>query len=195
MNEIKQAVIQLVDGSDTPLTGVLFTATVKSVDWSKRECTVTLPDGREIDEVRLRAIADNSDKGIALKPKVNSEVTVGLLEDSNDILAVLLYTEIDAIELKMQDIQMTIENGKLKVQANEIEFNGGNLGGMCKKDAVAQKLSALEQKHDGLANYLGALPIPVSGSVSGAAVPANVQGFLVNTYTQGSDLENTKIKQ
>lgn len=190
--EIKMAIKKL---AGEPQAQTLVCEVV-SVDWDKRECHVKHDSGIELFHCRLRAvIEDNAQTGLCLKPKVNSLVTVQLIEMQNTAAQVIGYSEVDAIELKMQDIQMTIENGKLKVQANEIEFNGGNLGGMCKKDAVAQKLSALEQKHDGLANYLGALPIPVSGSVSGAAVPANVQGFLVNTYTQGSDLENTKIKQ
>lgn len=78
--------------------------------------------------------------------------------------------------------------------AQTITFNDGSNGGLCKKESVAGKLKALEQKHDLLNTYVGALPIPVSGSVSGPAIPANVQGFAINNYTAGTDLENTKVK-
>lgn len=190
MSELKQALKQLL-GGDTPLTGVLFTATVKSVDWSKRECTVTLPDGREIDEVRLRAVADGNDTGIAFKPKVNSEVTVGLLEDSNDILAVLLYTEIDTVELIMPDIELTMENGKLKIKANEIEFNGGNNYGLVLVQNLVNKINAIEDK---LSNHQH-LYIDTNGAASTTGTTTSNGSQVISPTTTRADLENTKITQ
>jgi len=51
----------------------------------------------------------------------------------------------------------------------------------------------LEQALNGLINYVGGLPIPVTGAVSAAPLPDNVQGFLITPITQRSDIESDYI--
>ncbi|OJV30446.1 MAG: hypothetical protein BGO32_08615 [Bacteroidetes bacterium 37-13] len=187
MREIKEALKQLIGEPD----GTMLNAVVKAVDWSKRECTVTLPDGREIEEVRLRAVADGEDTGIAVKPKVDSQVLVGVIGNE---LCVLLFTEVDTVELKMQDVELTVEGGKVKLKAKEIELNGGNNKGLVKVLEAVNKYNAIERDLNTVKTVFSTwTPVAQDG---GAALKGAISSWAGQqlTETKQSDIENDKVK-
>lgn len=117
--------------------------TVQEVNWEKRTCSVRLADGRVLPAVRLRAVADDSDKGLSLRPAKGSTVLVAAVGDETE-QCVLLCEEIEAVELKMPNVQLTIEGDKVHVKAKKIELNGGKNGGVPVSDKIASRLRTIE---------------------------------------------------
>lgn len=186
-SEIKDALKELMKDGEPRL--VTFTASIKSVDWDKRQCTVIDAEGREFEGVRLRAIIDNAKTGLCIKPTVDSTVLVGVVDGQELDTYISQYTEIDELSLQMQDVDLVIDNtGKVKlkvkqldIDANQTTFNGGNLGGLVDVIKLTAKFNA----------FVAAFNTHTH-SVSGSAtlVPASAAG----TISQ-SDIENPKIKQ
>lgn len=102
----------------------------------------------------------------------------------------VLFSDKTLIEYDRQAHKLKIDNDDHDVK---IEFNGGQLGGAVKVIELTQKLNNLEKAHNNLNTYVGSLPIPVSGSVSGPATPAAVQGFAINQPTQRTDIEDKNV--
>lgn len=185
MSELKMAIKQLMGER----AGVLLEAKVKGVAWGKRECTVELADGRVIDEVRLRAVADGSDAGMCLKPKQNSDVLVGAV---GDYLCVLQYTEVDAVALKMQDVELTIEGGKVKVKAEKWEFNGGNNKGMAVVDKIAARFKEIEKALNEIKTVFQSHTHQVTGIGTPTQQTTSPLTYVV-PESKGSDFENKKV--
>lgn len=187
MSELKEALRQMMGNADATLVN----ATVQSVDWSKRECTVKLPDGREVEEVRLRAVADEKDTGLSIRPKDNSQVMVGLIGSE---LCVLLYTEIETVELKMQDVELTINGGKVQLKAKEIELNGGNNKGLVKVLKAVEKINAIEDDLNTVKTVFTTwTPVAQDGGAALKGAISSWAGQQLSKTTQ-SDLENDKVK-
>lgn len=174
------------------LVGVVIEGKVKAVDWDKRTYEVALDDGRVLPTVRLKSITDDSDAGICLKPKAGSVVLITAVGEETEQV-VLKYNEVEAVELKMPDIELTMENGKLKIKANEVEFNGGNNDGMVKVMELTQKLNVLEQDLNTLKDvFSGWTAVSQDGGAALKTAAATWAGQSIQ-HTKQTDIENTKI--
>ena len=97
---------------------VTVLAEVKSVDQTARTCDID-DDGVIIYGVRLQCITNGS-TGIVVYPKTGCQVLCARIEDS-DSYSVVHASEVDKIELKIQDKSLTADS-------NGFVFNGGTIG-------------------------------------------------------------------
>lgn len=97
---------------------VTVLAKVKTVDTNARTCDID-DDGVEMFGIRLQCIT-NGTTGIVIYPKVNSQVLCVRIEE-NDCYAVVHTSEVDKLEIKIQD-------KSLEVDSNGFVFNGGTIG-------------------------------------------------------------------
>lgn len=156
---------------------VLVYADVLSVDETARTCDVVTVDDVEIKGVLLQS-EEAANIDILLLPAVDSRVLVGNIENSADWVVI-----------KCGALQA------IKINCTAIEFNGGTLGGIPKRDGVKAQLNKLEQDVNNLKTvFSGWTPVPNDG---GAALKASVSSWAGATLTQtvNGDIENTQIKQ
>jgi hypothetical protein len=118
-------------------------ATIISVDWDNRQCSVQLNDGSEIDNVRLKAaIPDEGtiDNGATFKPSVNSNVLVALIEGIESNAFVCCFSDIDGIIYKYNGTEILNIDGT----QGTIVFNGGNNGAFINIQSLVDKINRLE---------------------------------------------------
>lgn len=172
---------------------------VQGVDWPKRTCEVLLADGRVLPAVRLKAIANDADAGLCLKPVQGSTVLVAAVGAETE-QCVLLCDEVEAVELKMQDVTLTIEQGKVKLEAKQIEadadstvWNGGNNKGLAVVDKLAMRFNQLEAALTEIKAVFAGHTHNVTAIGEPTEQPAAPLTYTVPNST-GSDFENNKIK-
>lgn len=187
---IRQALKKLSNYGNRPL---VFTAEVKSVDWDKRTCVVITKNGLEFENVRLRAVADDAKEGVCLKPKKGSKVSVAELEGIESMLQVVGFTEVEAIEVIMQDVELTIQDGKVNLKAKEIIINDGDNKGVPIVEKVKGKLNDIENKVNEILTTLNSVSVALapSGSFPFAPIFSAIQSL---QSTQLSEIENSKVK-
>lgn len=174
--------IQKLAGTFKADTVILISATVKSVDEDEATCVCVAEGDVEIPNVLLQnGVCD----GLMILPVVDSSVYI--LTSKYNKPFIVQYSDVDKFYLQVKDSKITVTND------GNIEMNDGSYGGLIQIKELVKKINALEDKHNNLCTYVGGLPIPVSGAVSGPAVPANTIPFQINPTTQQSDIENTKI--
>lgn len=78
-------------------------------------------------------------------------------------------------------------------QLQEAVIRSSEHGGIPKVAELTARLNEHENKLNALIDYISALPVPVSGAVSGPPVPAPYAAFKV-ALTQRSQIENTFVK-
>lgn len=166
---------------------------VVKVDWGKRTCHVKHISGIQFYKARLRSVIDDKKDGLCLKPKKNSMVTVQVIEGQNTAATVISYSEVESIELIMQDVEFTIDSGKVKVKAKEVSFNDGNNDGLVIVSKVKDKINAIEDKVNSLLNTLKGVSVALapSGSFPFSPIFSSITPL---QKTQQSDIENTKVK-
>jgi len=154
---------------------VLVSAEVISVNESERTCKIRTIGGdneTEIDDVFLMA---ESNDGFYRVPKVGSIVKVSLSQNETPI--VLVFGEIQ----------------KIFIEAELIETNGGEFGGIVKIDPLVEKLNTLE---DALNNLIQSYNTHMhsGGTISGNTAVTTAIISATITPTQKTELENTKFK-
>jgi hypothetical protein len=155
-------------------------AVVKSVDWTEKTMVATgISDSLDYNDVILGI------DSVYIKPEKGCKCIIGNLENQ-DAAWFIIYAEV--IE------EVNVKAKKVTIESDEVIINNGNNAGLVKNSTLVQKLNQLESKHNALADYIGSLPIPVSGAVSGPPVPAAVLGFKILTQTNQNELQNTKVK-
>ena len=97
---------------------VTVLAEVKSVDQTARTCDID-DDGVIMYGVRLQCIT-NGNTGIVIYPKTGCQVLCARIEES-DYYSVVHASEIDKLEIKIQDKSLTADS-------NGFVFNGGSIG-------------------------------------------------------------------
>lgn len=105
---IKQSLREMMKGlvRDPSLVGI-----VESVDKAKMIANVRIEkDGLILYGVRLRALPNGEDQGIVCIPKVGSVVVVGMLEGSENMGAVLQYSEVDEVSVKIGDSELVVDD-------------------------------------------------------------------------------------
>lgn len=188
MNEIKSLIQKIVE-SEVPVQS--FVAKVLVVDKAKSVCDVEPINGDAVIlDVRLRASADD-DKGVMIYPKVGSKVVVSLIGNKDTSAFVSLFDEIESILLSVSStFQCHVSSeGKVEIQAREIEINGGLLGGMVKIEPLLQSLNRLEGKLNQHIDTFNVHVHPASGVVT--TMPSTAK---IPVFSKRDDLENSKIK-
>jgi hypothetical protein len=188
--QIRRAIRELV--GKTTDGGMLMEGKVNSVDWDKRTCEVVLDDGRVLPSVRLKSITDDKNSGLCLKPKKGSVVLVATVGEETEQF-VCGFNEIEAIELNMQDVELVIDGGKVKLKAKEIELNGGNNKGLAVVDKIAARCNDFEKA----LNEIKTVFQSHTHHVTGIGAPTE-KTILPLTYSvpnsTGRDFENDKVK-
>lgn len=152
-------------------------ADVTSVDADNRTCDVVTDDATTITQVLLQS-GEAADIDVLFIPAVNSRVLIGVIQNSADYFVV-----------KSGELQ------GIKINCTAIEFNGGTLGGLPKRDGVKAQLNKLENDLNSLKTaFNGWVPVPSDGGAALKAAAAIWAGATL-TATVNGDIENTQIKQ
>ena len=155
--------------------------TVLSVDDENRTCEVEPIDGTvEYDEARLQAEIAGS-VGIYLKPKVGSFVVVDF--STRDLPIIVQTSDVDDIDI--------VANTSIKVECNDVSFNGGQNNGLVIVGKLVEKLNNLENKYNQLIALYNAHTHPVSGTVAGPTTNLVTSALAPTLQTE---IENTKVK-
>lgn len=179
---------------------VVFTAQVVKIEESL--CSVKIGE-LELTGVRLRSVVNSNEEQLYIKPKEGSyvllaDVSLGQLSD----LAVIGYSEIEAVNITIGETQVDIDKEKVAFQTGDssfcadhskIVFNGGNRG-LVKVEELTARINELEKLFKQLQTDLSSWnAVPNDG---GSALKALLQGgFLSQTVpaSKRSEFENEKI--
>lgn len=121
--EIKKSLMQVL--GITP--NLPMTATVVSIQGTT--CTIKLLDELELSDVRLTATISESENGLLIVPKVDSEVIVMSQTGTLSSLMVLKVNEVDAVKYKNEDFEVNIDPVTKKVTVKNDQVNLGALIG------------------------------------------------------------------
>lgn len=155
----------------------IYVCTVVSVDGAK--CNAMPIDGTaEFADVRLNAVTSGS-AGVIITPLVNSIVVVNQISSVDSYVS--QFSEIEKIEIEIGDF-------KIRLNANEMVFNEGDLG-LPKIDKLIEKINRLEDK---LKNHQHIYVNAAASLTQTTAIPADPILTFVNT--KRVELEDTKIK-
>lgn len=151
----------------------LFTAQVKSVEGET--CTVIV-GGLEVPDVLLTPADEGADGKLVITPRQGSMVTVADLSGGElRRLAVVHWGEVE----------------KISCTCDNVEFNGGNLGGLVKIEKLTEKINELvrvfnSHTHTVTGNaMMGQTQLPVTGTAAASNWAQELNK---------SDYEDTKIK-
>lgn len=136
-------------------------------------CTVDL-GGLELSGVRLRAVADGSDTGLLLSPKVGSYVLVADLSDGAlRQLAVIAYSEVDTISI-----------------------HGGDKGGLVNIENLKNNLDSLRRYVEALKSAVatGLNGVGTSTEASGQAGATAFNSAMAGHSINFENMEDTTIK-
>jgi hypothetical protein len=170
--------IKSIARADGLRQSVIFSAKVEKVEGET--CTITI-DEVPITGVRLRAVVNNNAEQLLIQPKVGSYVMVADLGELRQVV-VVAYSEIDKIHIKIGNTTVDIDN-------NGVVFNGGELKGLVKIDAMVDWMSKL---HGDLTTLQGLLS---TSPVAGNGAPLGIVFNPTTPAPQVGSFENKKIKQ
>lgn len=188
----------------------VFYGKVTAVDEAARTCTVEM-ERIPYENVLLYAIEKPELKGFVFIPAIDSQVLVKRIGDDRyciemfSVIDKVLLTvgekvtaalDAETLDYKNDKVSLSITGTKVELTADEIIFNGGELGGLV-------KIQELKDNLDSLKKFVEAIhkAIPTAFSSVGAAMAAN--GALGKTSYDGAmagktitiaDMENPKIK-
>jgi hypothetical protein len=169
-NKKVAAAIRTLGGADV---FEIFTAEVVTIN---DDDTIDVDDdGVLYQSVSLRAVT-NGKKGVVLVPVKYSYVLVGRVQLSNHYV-VLQVSEVE----------------KIKTDAGEIIFNGGENGGLVISKEVTKKINALEDKVNDLIKKLSSVIVKLDPTGTYPLAPIFAQVFPL-AKTDKKEIENEKIK-
>ena len=172
----------------------LMRATVLSVDQENLTCDVQpIDETSEYLDVSLRSISGGGD-GSYVIPAVGSVVTIAALS-RND--AVIVASEaFEAVVVKAGETTVKVSGSSVQIEAQAVEFNGGELGGLVKINELTTELNKVKAILTGLLNVINLAPIPEPGSGSPSAFQTAFKAALTGSQIPDfSNLENPAIKQ
>lgn len=145
-----------------------LTMEVASVDGDM--CSAKLGDF-EIPDIRLSVIKDGAKKGLLITPAVGSIVLVADLSGGEmRELAVIGFTDIDSVDLK-------ISGADIHIEQNSIEMNSGNNGGTVKIEPLKTNLQTLQSFIENLQTLTATALAPLAALDGGASVTAYNTAF------------------
>ncbi|MDE5424029.1 hypothetical protein L3073_17575 [Ancylomarina sp. DW003] len=184
MSEIFQRLIDLSLKRHLPMQ--VFIGQVESVDIETQTCTVIREDAPKLFGVRLNAtIAEYTDR-LILKPKKDSMVLLGIIENDVNEAYLLACSE-------LEEISLNIENQSLLINKEGFVFNEGELGGLIKIEELRTQLDKLTARvnaiFDGFSKLI--LDPPQKGSVS---VTNGLKAITSPSTEDFSNIEDEKVK-
>lgn len=164
----------------------IIPVTVSTVDNINYTCDCITDDEIEIPGVLYKNFSDGIIDFIT-EPALNSRIWIGRIADSDEWL-LLRAGVLNKVHIKVGESEFELTNDCLKL-------NGGTNGGLVKKDALTDKLNALENSLNAFKDVLKAW-VPAAGD-GGAALKTGVATWAGSELakTIAGDLENTKILQ
>lgn len=185
---------------------VALVCTVDAVDKSARtvDCSPINEDAPLLG-VNLQA-NQGADFGLCLFPEIGSYVVVGFIADGA-AGAVLLTEKIESAEIVIGGTSAVISADGVRIDVGDISanlskgavtFNGGDLGGLVKVQALTDKLNELTQTVNALITSYNAHTHITTATIGAGEVPGDLspteqtarQAQLFNR----SDYENEKVK-
>ncbi len=158
---------------------LLFTAKVTEVQ--NETCSIKIGD-LPLTEVRLKSVIDGKDERLFIRPRKGSDVLVGDMSGGDmRQLAVLSYSEIDEVDLKIGKQTLTIDK-------EGFVFNGGENKGMVKIEELTNKLNDLVQKFNSHTHSVATTGTAAAQTGTATATVTRANPFNVN------DFENKKVK-
>jgi hypothetical protein len=82
-------------------------------------CTVDRGDRAPLEDVRLHALEQDCENHILIVPKVGSTVLVIEIENQPAETAIIKYTDIDKVEIKINKAEFCLEKGKIRIKNKE----------------------------------------------------------------------------
>lgn len=125
MSEIQKTIAKIAKAAVQNLE----IATVTEV--SRADNTITarlINDGLEVYDIRLQAAIQKATTKVIAYPKVGSDVVI--MEIEKDVWMLLLLTEIESLEVITDKAEVIIRDGRVKINAEKIEINGGQNKGL-----------------------------------------------------------------
>lgn len=189
-------------------TAGCFYASVKSVDEKKRTCVVADDNELDYEDVLLYAIENADLKGFVTIPAVDSRVLVSRIGSSNELYVAML-SEVDKVMLSIGDkvtaeitdaalnytndkVALEIKENTVKLSADSIEFNGGELGGLVKVQELSDNLAKVTARIDGIITAIqNGIAIPQDG---GTGLQKSIVALLPTDKEDFSGIENDKVK-
>lgn len=175
---IKTAILSIVRDHIKPTVRV---GKVKSVNQDKMTCEIDLQTAPDVYDVRIRAAIDSVAKGVLIVPKVGSIVLVATIEDKITSAFIVLYTEVESINLTTEA---------------ELHLNGDSFGGLVKKQELEDSLNSLKQYCESMNSAIanGLTSVGASTAASGAAGSAAYQAQMAASTITIKDFESKKVK-
>ncbi|MCG9911841.1 MAG: hypothetical protein MH137_11120 [Flavobacteriales bacterium] len=180
MNEIAELLSKLI-----MVPTQTMRATVESVDTDNWTATVTtVISGTERYNVRLRVVGDGKSFGIVVKPKKDSEVIIGIIENNPAVCYMVQVSEIELLRIEMDDkVLIEIpENGQVVMKARKVKFDGSN-SGLILLQGILSRLNAIENAFNGHVHPY----VSPSGAANTGTVPSPLQ------TTTENDLKSDEI--
>jgi len=163
-----------------------FPGIVKSVNLEKLTCTVQYDDVL-IENVRLTASTEQPVAQTVYIPKQESWVLVSNIETSQTDAVVVAFTEIDKVILNIL---------QLNCNANEIQFNSGENGGLIKIEELKTQLNYEVARIDAIINAINTAATATGTPDSGALFKTNLMAAVnaIANKANYENIENPKIK-
>lgn len=164
----------------------IIPVTVQTVDTINYLCDCITDDEIVIPDVLYKNFSDGNIDFIT-QPAVNSRIWIGRIADSEEWI-MLKPGKIDAFHVKCGDNDFQLTN-------DAVVFNGGENGGMVKRDGLISQLNKVENMVKNLQKAMSSwVSVPGDG---GAALKAALTTWLSTTLntTVAADIENVKVKQ
>lgn len=161
------SLLRSIAGTDR-LRPAFLTMEVVSVDGEM--CSAKLGDF-EVPDIRLSVIKDGAAKGLLITPAVGSIVLVADLSGGEmRELAVIGFTDIDRVDLKIAGADVHIER-------NSIVLNSGNNGGLVKIEPLKTNLEMLQSVIEKLQTLTATALAPLAILDKGVSVKAYNSAF------------------
>lgn len=121
--------------------------TIKSVDRDKLHCTVAREGMPDLQEVRLKPSLLKDGSSLIVWPRVGSPVLVGFIENSPVDSFIASVDEVD-------EVSLMIDKTSVKISAEGVVFNGGELGGLVISPELKSQLEIVTKRIDFIIDVL-----------------------------------------
>lgn len=167
-------------------------ATVTAVNDTARTVDVEpIDETAPIIGVNLTAL-QSGDKGVIMIPAIGSDVIVAMTSATNGV--VIATCEVDKVLITIGTTTIEATDGKIAIDAELIEMNGGNNGGLVKLSELNASLNSIKQYCEQMkqATITGLNAVGASLASSGAAGAAAFSGAMT-AMIELKDMENEKV--
>lgn len=154
----KELINKLIELGKSPKQ--VFQARVIAVDETNKTVEVEDANGLTFYEVRLKSAINDNGEGIITIPEIESDVLVGLINNNEQALYVVMTDKVSKVTGKVgkSTFEITAEGVVINKKENEGEANGGIL--IAKE--VVDELNLIKKDINSLKEQLGSKWIPVA---------------------------------